>query len=120
MAIRVLCPQGHVLKVRDDLAGKVGRCPVCRSIVRVPGDEPAMFSEDAILGVLATPGPRPRHDPGHNGDHSPGIHSGAEDVHSTPKKSCARCNREIEAGTHICPYCHTYIAGLADVWSFPG
>jgi hypothetical protein len=32
----------------------------------------------------------------------------------TPKKSCYKCNEEISAGVHICPYCHTYIAKLDD------
>jgi hypothetical protein len=30
------------------------------------------------------------------------------------KKSCWRCHKEIETATHICPYCRTYIASLAD------
>ena len=113
MAIRVRCSQGHALKVRDELAGKVGRCPVCKSVVRVPSAGSAVFSEDAILGILATPGPRTRHDSAHSGN-SPGSRSGLGEGHSPPGKSCARCNREIEAATHICPYCHTYIASLAD------
>jgi hypothetical protein len=33
---------------------------------------------------------------------------------SPPKKSCPHCNQEIIVGIHICPHCHTYIAGLDD------
>lgn len=111
MAIRVVCPQGHVLEVRDDLAGKVGRCPVCKSLVQVPVADD--FPEDAIMHILGTPSPRPRRDSG-GGDDSP-TQSRADRGHGPPKKSCAKCNREIESGTHICPFCHTYIAGLADL-----
>jgi hypothetical protein len=32
-------------------------------------------------------------------------------AHSPPKKSCGRCNREIPAQTHICPFCHAYVGG---------
>jgi RNA polymerase subunit RPABC4/transcription elongation factor Spt4 len=34
---------------------------------------------------------------------------------AVPKKSCAKCTREIDAGTRICPHCHTYIGGLSDL-----
>ena len=53
MSIRVVCPNGHMLRVQDSCAGKTGLCPVCRALVRVPepaGQEPV--SEDAILGFL--------------------------------------------------------------------
>ena len=39
----------------------------------------------------------------------PGFHE-----RGTPKKICYKCNQEISAGIHICPYCHTYIANLND------
>ena len=29
-------------------------------------------------------------------------------------RTCDRCNKEISAGAHICPYCRTYIANLRD------
>jgi hypothetical protein len=49
MSIEVRCANGHVLKVKDSLAGKIGRCPVCRALVKVP--KPAI-SEDEILAML--------------------------------------------------------------------
>jgi ribosomal protein L32 len=27
-------------------------------------------------------------------------------------KKCPNCEREIDMGYHICPFCHTYITGL--------
>ncbi len=111
MGIRVRCPQGHVLQVSDDSFGKVGRCPVCKSLVQVPVPVPDDFPEDAIMHILGKPSPRVRKESGD--DSLP--RSRADAGHGPPKKACAKCNREIESGTHICPYCHTYIAGLADV-----
>lgn len=111
MSIRVVCPNKHSLKVPDSFAGKTGLCPVCKARVKVPRPGNLQLSEDAILGIL-------------------GPHEASEDVPqpvvtapsravgdtpSPPKKSCDRCNREVAANTHICPFCHTYIASLAEL-----
>ena len=72
------------------------------------------MSEDAILDILGPQAPVSQ---------TSGVPEGEPDEaaprlevheHATPKKSCYRCNQEISAGTHICPYCHTYIASLHD------
>ena len=112
MSIQVTCPNGHVLRVKDCFAGKAGLCPVCKAQVVVPKPK-ADLSEDEIIDVL---GP---HDPSLSGTGStivanrPGDHTVA--THSPPKKICTKCNREISAGTHICPFCRTYIASLSDM-----
>ena len=112
MSIQVVCPNGHVLRVRDCFAGKVGLCPVCKAQVTVPKPDDSL-SEDEIIDVL---GP---HDPSQSGTGSTiiGNRSGDHTVAgpSPPKKSCSKCNREISAGTHICPFCRTYIANLRDL-----
>lgn len=36
MVIRLHCPNGHPVRVKDELAGKTGLCPKCRAQVRVP------------------------------------------------------------------------------------
>ena len=56
MSIRVICHNGHTLKVNDRLAGKLGLCPVCKVQVQVPSMGPAAISEDAIMGMLAPQG----------------------------------------------------------------
>ena len=116
MSIRVVCPNGHALKVKDEFAGKAGLCPVCKTRVRVPEIRPDELSEDAILGIL---GP-------HVSDDSEQISpeerpigrrrssSATRQESSPPKKCCHNCNREIAAQIHICPHCHTYIAELSD------
>ncbi len=114
MSIRCVCRNGHVLRARDALAGAVGLCPACKARVSVPRPHAECVSEDAILHIL--------------GDKIPGRQAGAFDnfdpladtapsgIHGqvTPKKSCQRCNQEVAATAHICPYCHAYIANLSD------
>lgn len=111
MSIQVTCPNGHVLRVKTSFAGKTGLCPVCRSRVVVPLPDDAL-SEDEIIHVL---GP---HDPSKSGTGSTIVsgHPGDRTVASPapPRKICSKCEREISAGTHICPFCRTYIASLSD------
>jgi hypothetical protein len=113
MSIQVTCPNGHVLRVKDCFAGKAGLCPACKARIVVPEPDGA-FSEDQIIGVL---GP---HDPSQSGAGSTIVGNRSLDRTvaagpSPPKKSCSKCNREISAGTHICPFCRTYIASLRDM-----
>jgi hypothetical protein len=115
MSIRVVCPNGHALVVKDSLAGKSGLCPKCKAQVEVPEPPHGELSEDAIMGILGPPGAEPLL--------YASVEKEAEPVEaplfegersSPPKKSCHKCNQEISAGIHICPHCHTYIAGLTD------
>jgi hypothetical protein len=113
MSIKCQCSNGHVLHVKDSLAGKSGLCPHCRVRVNVP-DPRADVSEDVILGILGNHVQPPR------GDTVSDIDVFADTTPSgiyrqiQPKKCCDRCNEEIPLGTHICPHCHTYIASLRD------
>ena len=116
MSIRVVCPNGQALDVKDDLAGKTGLCPKCKARVQVPELRRDELSEDSIMNIL---GPRvsravqpapvassPK--TGRSPQVAPAASAGP------PKKSCHKCNREISAELHICPFCHTYIAKLSD------
>ncbi len=83
MSITVNCPNGHVLKVKNELAGKSGLCPYCRARVdvampaRTPKKPP--ITDDDILGLLGPPykvAPEPPpeddsvlHDPHHDASH---------------------------------------------------
>ena len=129
MSIQVVCPNGHVLKVSDEYAGKTGLCPVCKSRVRVPKPSEDQLSEEAIMSILgaydpnkagrqwtdvsdlaAADTPRALRDQVSPGGEAGTLGGGP----SPPKKSCPHCNEEIVAEIHICPHCHTYIAGLDD------
>jgi hypothetical protein len=113
MSIRCVCQNGHVLRVKDSLAGKSGLCPSCRGRVDVPKTEEEYISEDAILGLLGRQSQAER-----LAAESSGVLLAASDsnLHRLPfpKKTCSRCNREVSVGARICPHCHTYIANLSD------
>ena len=115
MSIRVNCPNGHGLNVKDHLAGKVGLCPMCKAKVQVPELQPESVSEDLIMGILR---PQPaavgQFQAAARADSVEPPPTATSDKNSPPKKSCHKCNEEIEAGIHICPHCHTYIAELTD------
>lgn len=114
MSIRVVCPNGHELKVNESCAGRSGACPKCGAVVQVPRLAENDL-EEAILGVLGSdlpPQPPGQRSAGSSGLSGSGIH--AVDGRAFPKKVCSKCNREIAVGMHICPHCHTYIAGLRD------
>jgi RNA polymerase subunit RPABC4/transcription elongation factor Spt4 len=111
MAIKVTCPNGHTLRVNDSLAGKTGLCPTCKARVTVPELKQEAIDESDILQVI---GP---YDP----DKSQVVRRDSRlDGEAEEKKSkvemrrCMSCEREIEAETHICPYCHHYIGGVGD------
>jgi hypothetical protein len=54
MGIMAKCANGHVLRVKDEFAGKSGLCPHCRARVFVPMPirEKSRISDDEILGLL--------------------------------------------------------------------
>lgn len=111
MSITVVCPNGHALQVKDVYAGRSGFCPHCRAVIQVP-QLPArpQLSEEAILGFLGVGEPRGR---------APALAAVARasrvaEAPVPPKKSCSKCHREVLGGTHICPFCHTYIVAPSD------
>lgn len=111
MAIKLTCPNGHKLRVKDSLAGKTGLCPTCKARVSVPEREHEAIDESDILQVI---GP---YDPGKSQVVRPDspLEEGADEKTSKVEmRRCMSCEREIEAETHICPYCHHYIGGVGD------
>ncbi|MBN1912666.1 MAG: hypothetical protein JW818_23290 [Pirellulales bacterium] len=117
MSIQIRCPNGHVLRVKESFAGRIGLCPACKAPVKVPQIHRSL-TEDDIIEVLG-PHDASRKPPGSNGEAADDpIELGptqGKNGPSPPKKICAKCNREISAGTHICPFCRTYIANLSDL-----
>ncbi len=113
MSISVTCPNGHELSVKDSFAGKAGLCPKCKARVQVPELPPGDLSEDSIMDILGPSDVNPV--PQYSAAADSGYSGPAEhDPNAPPKKSCHKCNREISAAIHICPFCHTYIAELTD------
>ena len=113
MGIKVTCPNGHTTKVKDSFAGKTGLCPTCKARIAVPDVPRGELSEDAILGILDSN--RPERQANVDSDHETSGDAVQEYVSAKPtNKKCQNCRREIATETHICPHCHTYIAGLGD------
>jgi len=117
MSIVVHCPKGHVLKVKNSMAGKTGLCPFCKGqvYVYVPiPEEKKDLSEESILDFLGSAKAKSdTNSSGINLEDAEVFHRQEKHQHDTPWKSCVKCNREIPAKIHICPFCHTYIADLA-------
>ncbi len=61
MGLRCECPQGHVLNVKQELAGKVGICPHCNSRFLIEESAPNINKEDTAAeasGIVATEPPK--------------------------------------------------------------
>ena len=129
MSISIKCPNGHLLKVKDEFAGKSGLCPYCRSPVFVPmpvhTDEKARISDDEILGVLGPPGkvkpeppPPPPSEPadGFHPRRAPKDESGINLLGSSmlrKQKVCPQCAHLTSIAFTHCPRCGT---PLPDSW----
>jgi hypothetical protein len=63
MGIVAYCPQGHRMKVKDELAGRKGICPECGTRFRIPLEsrpEVAVLAAEAVPAVaVAQPAPGP-------------------------------------------------------------
>src|SRR3972149_6754662 len=94
MSIQVRCPNGHLLKVKNAMAGKTGLCPMCKGqvYVYVPIPEPTL-SEEGILDIIG-PSRTAASDVSSSGinleDAAP--HRPDKEHHETPWKSCVKCN----------------------------
>jgi hypothetical protein len=93
MAIQTRCPNGHVLNVKDSMAGRAGLCPVCRAVVRVPKPE---VSEDDIVALLERPFAR---SPDEQGANRP------TDLPLRLPPVCPKCGRGVSASFSHCPRC---------------
>ncbi len=122
MGITAMCANGHVLKVKDEFAGKSGLCPHCRGRVFVPMPVHALdksrISDDEILGLLGQPAcAAPAVDEAVSdsvldissngrpaGDTSINL-LGASAVRKT--KTCSKCQNVTSVAFTHCPRCAT-------------
>lgn len=114
MSIQCVCPNGHVLKVKESLAGKSGLCPVCRAHVDIPELAAPRMSEDAILDILGQGDSIPHAAPPEPPKPVEDDRSEADQEQAVHPKHCYKCQREFPGTYHMCPFCHTYIATLHD------
>jgi hypothetical protein len=111
MSISAKCPNGHVLKVKDEFAGKSGLCPHCHARVFVPmpirNEEKARITDDEILSLL---GPTARIEP----PPPPDPASALEAVHEPPKQDSTvnLLGSSLLKKQKVCPRCG-HLAPLA-------
>ncbi len=116
MSIRVICPNGHKLKIKDRFAGQVGLCPICKSRIQVPDPKEDVLEEGSIMDIL-----QPQ-ESGLSGialetpdfDNEPADRWSGEGA-QTATKMCSKCLKEIPSEAHVCPHCKTYVATLSDM-----
>ena len=117
MSIQVVCPNGHVLSVKDCCAGQTGLCPTCKARIKVPLPKVDVLPEESIMDILQP------HESGLSGLALEVPDFRNESVDRWPRdevkdkslKICAKCHKEIPNEAHVCPFCHTYVAKLADL-----
>jgi hypothetical protein len=122
MAISVVCPNGHDLKIKDKYAGRKGLCPKCNAVVDVP-QLAAALSEQAVIELLGPARPRdsdtlPVHqDEKHRTkvDDDDSTVTGASSVLLPKSKICPKCRNQISATFHVCPHCRTYFDESAEI-----
>jgi hypothetical protein len=75
MPIPLKCDCGRSLRVKDDLAGRKVRCPVCKSVLTVPEPDQAIVQRKTITVVpVESPTPTTRasdSDPGTDSESQP-------------------------------------------------
>jgi len=97
MSIRVVCENGHELKVKDKYAGKVGICPHCEVRVSVPEQSP--ISDTSILAILGSPDPA--------ASDSKTLRGGP--LRSPTNRNCPRCQTPVSKAYRACPKCALYL-----------
>ena len=119
MSIRVTCPNGHVLHVKEKYAGQTGLCPKCKERVLVP----QVVSDEAIVDMLGPPAERTESDslPVHQEerDHDPNASSSGRllgsSILSDVRKICPKCRTEVKACFDLCPKCGLYFTDWSEI-----
>jgi TPP-dependent indolepyruvate ferredoxin oxidoreductase alpha subunit len=118
MAIRIRCPNGHLLKIKEKYAGRTGMCPRCRRQVRVPTlDE---LYDEQIIAVLDKPRavdtddePTDRHVLDEPTKDESGVSLlGASAVRKP--SICPHCQHRASFSFSHCPRCGTLLPGRGD------
>src|ERR1700681_1917125 len=105
MSIRVQCPNGHTLKVKDEFAGRAGRCPHCHARVEVPSTK--KISDEDVVDILGPP-VRTEEMPVHQEarQDGSGLSLLGSSIMRRRTKICTNCRAEILERYDVCPHCH--------------
>lgn len=107
MAIQVICPNGHALRVKDKYSGQSGLCPRCHARMRVP----KVLTDDEIVDLMGPVDPKCKSDLGHDEVHPPKKEKQASGVSLLGssiirhKKVCPDCAYMYPTWYATCPNC---------------
>ncbi len=99
MGIRIVCPNGHALKVKSKYSGRVGLCPLCKGRMKIPS---IVKSKESSMSGLSIKIPEFVKDVP--------LPSRTEDV----EMLCSKCHESVPGDAAVCPHCNTYVVRLPD------
>jgi len=100
MAIRVICDEcGREINVKDEFAGRKGKCPSCGAVIQVPTLEEAAAQQAAAEKPVEAP-------PSEAADEAQPTPEGEPEGET---KSCVHCGKSIPADAVFCIHCGTHL-----------
>ena len=120
MSIKVTCPSGHQLKLKEKYAGQTGLCPKCQARIYVPDPNEAQVTEDSVVDMLGPPMHEEESLPVHQesrhrrrpGDSASGTGQSGTSLLGAETFTCPKCRKVVSTTYHICPHCWTYFADM--------
>ena len=103
MSIKVTCPNGHELKIKNKYAGRKGRCPMCKARIKIPVPEQEIAG-GLVRGII---------DPEKSA--LSGIALDVWEFIDPPEETmaiCQKCYKEIPDSARVCPHCNTFVERL--------
>ena len=97
MSIKMLCPNGHKLRVDERHAGQRATCPRCSARLTVPTPTRRELSESSIVALLGDTLPQQT------------VMTRVAPPPERPKRTCPKCQTVMSAAYHICPKCRVYL-----------
>lgn len=108
MAIEFVCPTcGKTLKLRDEAAGKRGRCPQCQAVITVPDQS---LAEDDLIEIVPADAPPAKKPPALppkpvKPPVSTAMTPAAPEAVSAATKPCPGCGKALPEKAVICVSC---------------
>lgn len=109
MFIKLVCPNGHKLRVKEIHAGQRAVCPKCEARLVIPQPKAKQISDSSVLAVLGD----------YNSSRSVVARPAAITAPQQPsplpgartlpqQRKCVKCQALMSAKVRICPKCQLY------------
>lgn len=121
MYIKLVCPNGHKLRVQEIHAGRRAVCPRCQAKLLVPRPKAQTISDTSVMAVLGSvpanksvivPPERLTQD---STDEQPSASATSAAPARRATRKCAKCQTTMSARIRICPKCQLYQPDLEPV-----